>query len=626
VLLAIYLAAGALTTACKNNNNNCMAGQCDTVAGTEICMQCNQGKVPVNGLCVDKANAQSKCTDSAGTGVSDQTCEKCAGDSFMFKGGCYDTTTEPGKSMCETVGVGKCTVAKPGYFVPLEQDAAYQSVIPCGDDSVVTVKGGKKYKGVLHCTQCQAPSANAGGEAVSAVCNTCENGFFVQTTGNTKTCEACDGTCKTCSGTGTNKCTACTAETHFLASATTEGPCVSCGTVQSTWSGVANCAKCTKPSDANTPAVCTECTDSYYLKTATGATPPSCVGASECGKGLFPTTVSNIKTCISCSTTANGGITDCGECSLLPSASGSSTTLITCMKCSSGNLSPLKNECMTTCPAGTYAKDNICTPCHASCSECTDDAESSCTACYPGRVLNKTESLNTGTCIPECTGRYAENCADGQCTAVLGGSKYCSKCKSGFVPVDGLCVLTTARAPPTGCTPNNDGTCSACTDTYFKESGGCYKAGAFPGNAICTTATGGSCTMCVSSGQNPQGQSCPTCPVGCSKCSGNSGSETCSECFAGYYKTSANTCVKCSENSNGITGVPNCVSCKEPSGASGTVTCYVTQTPAVDPADPSVNKGGLSSGAIAGISVAVIVVVGGLVGFLCWWFVCRGKA
>ena len=36
--------------------------------------------------------------------------------------------------------------------------------------------------------------------------------------------------------------------------------------------------------------------------------------------------------------------------------------------------------------------------------------------------------------------------------------------------------------------------------------------------------------------------------------------------------------------------------------------------------------GNLSTGAIAGISVAAVVVVGGLVGFLCWWFVCRGKA
>ncbi|ESU40713.1 Variant-specific surface protein, partial [Giardia duodenalis] len=348
---------GALAAVCKNNNNNCVAGQCDTVAGTEICMQCNQGKVPVNGLCVDKANAQSKCTDSAGTGVSDQTCEKCAGDSFMFKGGCYDTTTEPGKSMCETVGVGKCTVAKPGYFVPLEQDAAYQSVIPCGDDSVVTVKGDKKYKGVLHCTQCQAPSANAGGEAVSAVCNTCENGFFVQTTGNTKTCEACDGTCKTCSGTGTNKCTACTAETHFLASTTTEGPCVSCGTVQSAWSGVANCAKCTKPADQNTPAVCTKCAESYYLKTADDRTTTSCV--TDCGEGFFPTTDSNNKkVCVSCSATDNGGIADCSTCT--PIESPTTTVLVTCSACSQGKVSPGGSSCLTDCPENSTANESAC--------------------------------------------------------------------------------------------------------------------------------------------------------------------------------------------------------------------------------------------------------------------------
>ena len=221
-----------------------------------------------------------------------------------------------------------------------------------------------------------------------------------------------------------------------------------------------------------------------------------------------------------------------------------------------------------------------------------------------------------------------ENCADGQCTASIAGSKYCSRCKSGFVPVDGLCVSAGTRAALTGCTPG-DGVCNSCTGTYFKESGGCYKAGAFPGNAICTTATGGSCTMCVSSGQNPQGQSCPTCPAGCSKCSGNSGSETCSECLAGYYK-SGSKCFKCTadsnENNNAIKGIPNCVSCAPPSSNPGTVTCYVTQEPAVDPADPSTNKSGLSTGAIAGISVAAVVVVGGLVGFLCWWFICRGKA
>ena len=83
--------------------------------------------------------------------------------------------------------------------------------------------------------------------------------------------------------------------------------------------------------------------------------------------------------------------------------------------------------------------------------------------------------------------------------------------------------------------------------------------------------------------------------------------------------------MKCDTDDNTIKGVPNCVSCAPPSG-SGPVTCYVTQEPSVNPTDPSVNKGGLSSGVIVGISVAVIVVVGGLVGFLCWWFICRGKA
>ena len=34
---------------------------------------------------------------------------------------------------------------------------------------------------------------------------------------------------------------------------------------------------------------------------------------------------------------------------------------------------------------------------------------------------------------------------------------------------------------------------------------------------------------------------------------------------------------------------------------------------------------GLSSAAIAGISITVILVVAGVAGFLCWWFICRRK-
>ncbi|ESU41886.1 Variant-specific surface protein, partial [Giardia duodenalis] len=83
---------------------------------------------------------------------------------------------------------------------------------------------------------------------------------------------------------------------------------------------------------------------------------------------------------------------------------------------------------------------------------------------------------------------------------------------------------------------------------------------------------------------------------------------------------SGSACTSCESNSGSVTGVSGCLSCAAPSGSTGPVLCYLVRDSA------SVNKTGLSSGAIAGISVAVIAVVGGLVGFLCWWFVCRGKA
>ena len=225
-----------------------------------------------------------------------------------------------------------------------------------------------------------------------------------------------------------------------------------------------------------------------------------------------------------------------------------------------------------------------------------------------------------------------ENCADGQCRASIAGSKYCRKCKSGYVPVDGMCVLADkTRAPPTGCTPNdtNDGTCKACTEAYFLQSGGCYQAAVYPGNTLCTAANGGKCTNCAN-GQQVDGTtgSCPACDSTCKTCSEKNNPAKCSACFSGYYLDSANACKKCSETSGNIQGVANCISCLAPTSLNTLtpVTCYVTQSPAVDPTDPSVNKGGLPTGAIAGISVAVIVVVGGLVGFLCWWFICRGKA
>ena len=542
----------------------------------------------------------------------------------MFQGGCYSKDAAPGNTMCTQAANGICSAAAAGYFVPPpdDRDASHQSVIPCGSEEEITVKNNHKYKGVAHCTQCETPTTATDDTitAKAATCTACEDGYFVAQSG--AACTACDEQCATCEATGQDKCKSCK-DGYFLgATSGGQGKCIQCSfKAETNWPGVDNCAKCTSSNTQNTPATCTECAEGYYLKTDGSTT--SCVAAEQCNNGFFPTTDNTgKKVCVKCSDNANGGIANCGECSLLPSTAEGSTVLVTCTKCSTNNLSPLKDACLDSCPAGTYDSSNVCTPCHMSCAECNGNAnQDSCTACYPGHVLNRTtDSGSTGTCIPECTGRYAENCEPDMCTAVLGGSKYCSRCKSGYVPVDGLCVSAgTTRAALTGCTLGTDRTCSACTDAYFKESGGCYQSTAYPGKTLCSSAADGKCTGCAN-GQIPDSSTgvCPACPAGCLKCSNTS---TCTDCLAGYYLSSSK-CVKCDTDDNTIKGVPNCVSCAPPSNGNGAVTCYVTQ----QSTDPSVNRGGLSSGAIAGISVAVIAVVGGLVGFLCWWFVCKGKA
>ncbi|ESU40212.1 Variant-specific surface protein, partial [Giardia duodenalis] len=614
------LSAGACEEISGGGPNTCKTCRA-VIGGVSYCSACNVDSstesAPVDGQCTTENNECPK--KSAGV------CTQCDHASFMFQGGCYRTGQDPGQAMCTNAASGVCNAAAAGYFLPPTEhrDNLHQSVIPCGDVEEIAVKDNKKYKGVLHCAQCNTPNPASDTNAVAATCTACEDGYFVASAACTK----CHESCLTCEGgNGADKCKSCTANTYFLGAENGQaGKCVSCGDASgSTWKGVDGCLKCTKSTSESTPATCTECQADRYLK---DGSPASCVTAATCNTGYFPNdNAGGKKKCLPCSDNNNGGIENCAECSLLPSASGSSTILITCTKCSKNNLSPLKNECMTTCPAGTYETGSInkvCTPCHTSCSSCSDAGESSCTACYPGHVLNKTDSLDTGTCIPECTGKFAENCGANQCTAVLGGSKYCSKCKSGYVPVDGLCVSTTARAP-NGCTPSNDGTCSTCTDKYFLQSGGCYLSTAYPGSTLCSQAASGKCTQCAN-GQTQSSGSCPACPAGCSKCSGSTPSQQCSECLAGYYK-SGTKCVKCDTDDSNIKGVPNCISCAPPANNQGSVTCYVTQTPTVDPAGPSANKGGLSSGAIAGISVAVIAVVGGLVGFLCWWFICCGKA
>ncbi|ESU40625.1 Variant-specific surface protein, partial [Giardia duodenalis] len=159
---------------------------------------------------------------------------------------------------------------------------------------------------------------------------------------------------------------------------------------------------------------------------------------------------------------------------------------------------------------------------------------------------------------------------------------------------------------------------------------------------------------CVSCGDTTNGvPNCAECtapaqgktkPV-CTKCTSGflhtpEGGETscldnCPDGYFGHTATSGDlkTCQSCATEATlnpAVTGIPGCTQCTYTAARASTLKCTACgsgyKLEGETCVSSSTNKSGLSTGAIAGISVAAVVVVGGLVGFLCWWFICRGKA
>ncbi|ESU39945.1 Variant-specific surface protein, partial [Giardia duodenalis] len=326
------------------------------IGGTKYCSACNDSGsasssgAPTDGVCT----ANNAVCNAKSTGV----CTTCTGSSFMFKGGCYRTGQDPGQTMCKTAVNGVCTSPQTGYFIPPDATKTDQSIMACNDTTEITLtSNSKKYKGVLHCTQCNTPAtADNTVTAKAATCTACEDGYFVASAA----CTACHSSCLTCSAEGESSCKSCK-EGYFLgATSGGQGKCIQCSSkTEQNWPGVDNCAKCTSSGQSGTAASCTECADNYYLKTD-GT--PSCV--TNCGEGFFPTTVNSIKKCVSCGDKTNGGIQYCAKCSLKASSARAGAA-VTCTECTSNKLSPLGDACLATCPAGTYETgdtNKACTP------------------------------------------------------------------------------------------------------------------------------------------------------------------------------------------------------------------------------------------------------------------------
>ena len=310
--------------------------------------------------------------------------------------------------------------------------------------------------------------------------------------------------------------------------------------------------------------------------------------------------------CILCSdaTGANEykGVANCQTCTA-PAASGSSDSnkKATCTACAGGYFISSDGSACTACNHGT----NGVAECAACVPRTDDPTKAKCTACSNNKIV-KTDNGVTSCIEP-------------------------AKCKDGF-------FVDTAANPNkcTACTDENCATCDggagkctkckAAVDNKYLKKGDTVDANTCVSASACTT---GALYYTDDTDTTENGKTCKSCAEGvpnCKTCTkeGNGNTVTCSACLEGFFietvagsGTSSKKCTACAD-SNCATcdgGADQCSKCKDG---------FNLESGKCMP--PNTNRSGLSTGAIAGISVAAVVVVGGLVGFLCWWFICRGKA
>eukprot|EP00701_Giardia_intestinalis_P003966 XP_001707790.1 VSP [Giardia lamblia ATCC 50803] len=592
-------------------------------------------------------------------------------------GGCYNKDAHPGSDICTQAEGGLCTECntKNGLFKnPAAAPKPGNECILCWD----TVGDGAT-KGVENCATCTAP-----GNAGVATCDTCQDGYYK----DSLVCMQCDQSCLTCDGSGPNQCTSCkegkylkgtecvdkgTCKTDYYPDDTSM-TCVACSTIQ-------DCTACTMDQSTGKPK-CTNCGSQKIPRTTLDGTStcvensyagcqgtdkelfmkedqPECLLCGDATTGTDPKDkgVANCRTCTKASATGAAPVCETCKEGYIKNGNGAGATCEAChQNCATCSEATTENKCLT-CKEGFFLAgtgEGKCISCEngndsgysglAGCLSCTAPAApgpASCNRCKIGYTLQGT------TCVKTCEDETACGGTSGACDAIVIGANgkelhYCSYCgEANKYPINGVCVSTGNENGNT-CAK---GVCTQCTTGYFMYMGGCYKVTEVPGKSMCTKAGDGVCTEAAAGYFIPPSptkdkQSVLACsnPLGVELAGQKAyvGVDGCSQCTAPTAPSDAGmtpaVCTSCDSdrkpNKDGsgcvLCSVSDCKSCVVDDVCGECVDGYSLDNGKC--VSMSTNRSGLSTGAIAGISVAVVVVVGGLVGFLCWWFLCRGKA
>lgn len=390
---------------------------------------------------------------------------------------------------------------------------------------------------LTRCTACDA-SKSLSLDGFSCVC---PNGFFLVITSTNATCEKCDSSCGTCSGTASN-CLTCVDDTRALNS---NGECP-CKTGFTDFNGVCidtncqsidpNCQTCVIVLGSGMP-VCRSCVTGRVLNEASNR--------CDCAVGTFEDANGNCATCPA----------GCQRC-----------TMTACTLCAFESTLNPDNSC--SCPRGTFLSeiDNtlFCRSCDINCAICVG-SPSVCTECTNGfQAQNNICVCPTGTFLsPERTqciscSLNCESCMSADdcqvCapnTSFDNSTKRCVKqCPVGTFNNENQCKQCSEFCAECSTSYN----CMVCFNGYFKFAGACRTLcpmGTFADLNVCKscvspckTCAGNAfnCTSCVDGSIQYQGQCLATCPD--------------QTFFAG------NTCLQCDSTCFNCLNMPtNCVSC-----------------------------------------------------------------
>ena len=516
------------------------------------CSLCKEGYLFLQGQCVTSCpsgfyenNATKECTQCSSiceTCSDAQTCQTCAYPFILYN--------------------DRCQMCPNGTYRQYDEFFHYYTCVRCHPS----------------CKTCYASaydeceSCSVGFLYDNRCLSSCPPGTFYEPGSVYDQCRRCPWMCKSCTGDSYSNCTECD-DDYFVYDGYCTDSCPT-GTYRDYTKKTNPCQKCYPscetcygPDETN----CMSCEDDQTL--TRGTCYPSCYyGQYRAFNG------SGDSTCEYCHAA-------CRAC-YGPSDDE-------CFTCSLGRVL-YNDQCVDTCPNGTYPYSDSCQSCSYSCKTCYGSYSDECTSCEDGKFLYEEEcryycpsgtyatgngsSMTCQSCrypCSSCNGSSSANCLSCRYEYVLYNHQCWSSCPIGTYQMQDYDYYSNTKTCE-ACHPS----CAMCDGPDQFQCTGCAGNEVLRDNR-CVVLT---CTGSTYEVRNQSGEFCHACHSSCLTCNGSQadnclscdngripfGYECVELCPSGYFRqrsvsTDEKWCERCDASCKTCSGdsYDNCLSCDE---------------------------------------------------------------